>query len=435
VSDDVFPPGLHLVGRTVELVPLDVSQAPDLAKGLRDPATLQFFRSPPGSSEEAITHWVQTLVDQGHTDMYRSFATILRSSRRPIGMTRFVRIDRPSRGVEIGGTWIDPIYWRTPVNTEAKWLMLQYAFERAGMHRVQLQTDLRNLRSQRAIEGLGAVPEARLREDVLLPSGAFRTSVYYSILEAEWPRVRARLEARLTRPWSPPPDAPFGPGAGSSTEVAPGPTPPQLPPIHFRPPVVLEGRYVRLVPLERSQLPELTTAGAAPEIWTLLRIRHGDTPEGMLGLVNDLLALQSSGEVLPFAIQLVEGSRICGIARYLDIDRENRWVEVGTWLHPSVWRSPVNTELKLLLFRHAFETEGVHRVQLKTDDRNTRSQTAIERLGAVFEGQRRDHYRFPNGQYRTSKYYSILATEWPQVRERLEEFLRRPWSPAAPMPS
>jgi len=196
--------------------------------------------------------------------------------------------------------------------------------------------------------------------------------------------------------------------------------------------VVLEGRYVRLVPLDRSQLPELTVAGAAPEIWTLLRIRHGDTPEGMVGLVNDLLALQASGEVLPFAIQLVEGGRILGIARYLDIDRENRWVEVGTWLHPSVWRSPVNTELKLLLFRHAFDVEGVHRVQLKTDDRNTRSQTAIERLGAVLEGQRRDHYRFPNGQYRTSKYYSILATEWPQVCERLEEYLHRPWAPAAP---
>jgi RimJ/RimL family protein N-acetyltransferase len=188
------------------------------------------------------------------------------------------------------------------------------------------------------------------------------------------------------------------------------------------------GQTIRLVPLERSHLPELTRVGAAPEIWTWLRIRHGDTPEGMAGLVDDLLSLQDAGQVLAFVVQRQDDGRILGVARYLDIDRENRWVEVGTWLHPSAWRTPVNTELKLLLFRYAFETERAHRVQLKTDLRNDRSQRAIERLGAVYEGERRDHYRFPNGDYRTSKYYSILGTEWPTVRERLEGFLRRPWT-------
>jgi len=430
VPEEPFPPSLRLTGRFVELVPLEVSQGHEFARGLRDPATLQFFRSAPPRSEEEIIAWIRKLVDDGKTSVSRSFATVLRSSGRPIGMTRFLRIDRSSRGVEIGGTWIDPAYWRTPVNSDAKWLILQYAFDQARMHRVQFQTDLRNVRSQRAIEGLGATPEARLREDVLLPDGSFRTSVYFSILEDEWPAVRTRLAARLARPWVPPLDASAGTERLPLTQDSSGPLAEVLSPIRFRPPVTLEGNHVRLIPLQRSQLPELTRAGAAPEIWTLLRIRHGDTPEGMAGLVGDLLALQDAGQVLPFSVQLVRGNRICGIARYLDIDRENRWVEVGTWLDPSVWRSPVNTELKYLLLCPGFDTEGVHRVQLKIDDRNVRSQVAIERLGAVYEGDRRDHYRFPDGQYRTSKYYSILASEWPRVRQKLEEYLRRPWSSA-----
>ncbi len=433
VAGDPFGPSLHLVGRYVELVRLDKSHIPALVPGLLDPPTVQFLRAPPGPTPEEAEKWIQGWVQAGRVGPDLPFATVLRSNQRPIGMTSFLRLDRPSRGVEIGGTWVAREYWRTPVNTEAKWLMLRYAFEEGRFHRVQFQTDLRNGRSQRAIEGLGAVPEARLREDVLLPDGSFRTSVYYSILESEWAVVRDRLEARLSRPWSPPPDSLDRAGTPPPSPTTPVP-PSENRPMKFRPPVTLTGRYVTLVPLERSLLPELVPAGAAPEIWTLLRIRHGDTPEGMSGLVDDLLALQEVGEVLPFAVRLVKSGRLVGIGRYLDIDRVNRWVELGTWLHPSVWRSPVNSELKLLLLRHAFDTEGVHRVQLKTDSRNERSQRAIERLGAVYEGERRDHYRFPNGNYRTSKYYGILGSEWPAVRERLERSLRRPW-PAAPATS
>jgi RimJ/RimL family protein N-acetyltransferase len=103
--------------------------------------------------------------------------------------------------VEIGGTWTDPTLWRTPFNTESKRLMLGYAFDTEHVHRVQLKTDLRNLRSQRAIERLGALREGVLREHLLVFGGVRRSSVYYSILEAEWPAVRDRLDAALARPW------------------------------------------------------------------------------------------------------------------------------------------------------------------------------------------------------------------------------------------
>ncbi len=430
MSDASFPSSLRLIGRHVELHPLMEEHLPGLVPGLLDWPTVQFLRAPPGPTPEEAAAWIRRWFRTGEVGPDLPFATVLRSTGAPIGMTSFLRLDRASRGVEIGGTWLHRAFWRTAVNTEAKFLMLRYAFEEAGIHRVQLQTDLRNLRSQRAIEGLGALREARLREDVLLPDGSFRTSCYFSILEDEWPAVRARLTARLDRPWSA-----QSPDGGPAPAFLPEPIPaarPRVepPPIRFRPPVRLMGQTIRLVPLERFHLPELTRVGAAPEIWTWLRIRHGDTPEGMAGLVDDLLSLQDAGHVLAFVVQRQDDDRICGVARYLDIDRENRWVEVGTWLHPGVWRTPVNTELKLLLFRYAFETEHAHRVQLKTDLRNDRSQRAIERLGAVYEGERRDHYRFPNGDYRTSKYYSILGTEWPTVRERLEGFLRRPWTTA-----
>ena len=114
-------------------------------------------------------------------------------------MTRFMDIQPENRSVEIGGTWISPQYQRTVVNTEAKFLMLRHAFEVLDCVRVQIKTDLRNTRSQRAIERLGAVREGVLREHMMLPDGTLRSSVYYSILAAEWPAVRQRLLDLLER--------------------------------------------------------------------------------------------------------------------------------------------------------------------------------------------------------------------------------------------
>jgi RimJ/RimL family protein N-acetyltransferase len=132
-----------------------------------------------------------------------AFTTLRADDGRPVGMTRFLHIDRKNDCVEIGGTWLGRAWWRTPFNTEAKLLMLRHAFEVEGAHRVSLQTDLRNERAQRAIERLGATREAVLREDRLLPHGYYRSSVFYSILRDEWPRLRAGLEEKVARPWSP----------------------------------------------------------------------------------------------------------------------------------------------------------------------------------------------------------------------------------------
>lgn len=200
----------------------------------------------------------------------------------------------------------------------------------------------------------------------------------------------------------------------------------------FHRPVVLRGRYVELVPLERAHIPGLTRAGHDPEVWRLLRIGPGRNEEEMTALVNEMLEAESTGSVLPFTVLAFPGREPAGFFRFLDIDRENRWVETGTWIDSARWRSPINTEVKYLALRHAFETEGFHRVQLRTDSRNVRSQRAIERLGAVAEGMHREHIRLRDGFYRTSLVYSILAPEWPPIKKRLEEKLARPWPPSVP---
>lgn len=204
----------------------------------------------------------------------------------------------------------------------------------------------------------------------------------------------------------------------------------------FHPPVTLPGRYLELQTLERRHAGGLAEAGRDPEVWRLLRIGPGHAPslEEMGTFIDQLLASEEAGEVLPFTIFLLPERTALGIIRFLDIDRPNRSVEIGTWIDSRYWRTPVNSEAKLLMFTYAFEEEGVHRLQLKTDARNVRSQASIERLGAVAEGELREAHLVHGGYFRTSKYYSILAPEWPEVKRRLEASLARPWDrrPASP---
>ncbi len=121
------------------------------------------------------------------------------ASGRVAGATRYLNITPEHRGLEIGGTWYGLEFQRTAVNTECKYLLLQYAFETLGCIRVQFKTDLRNERSQRAIERIGAKREGVLRNHMILPDGSYRHSLYYSILDAEWPEVKKRLEEKLER--------------------------------------------------------------------------------------------------------------------------------------------------------------------------------------------------------------------------------------------
>ncbi len=201
----------------------------------------------------------------------------------------------------------------------------------------------------------------------------------------------------------------------------------------FRGPLTLSGRWVRLVPLEPVHASELWEIARRPEVLRYLRIGVPRSRADLDVVVRELLALRDAGTDLPFTTRFGPTDRAIGMTRFLRIDRPNDAVEIGgTWLDPALWRSPVNTEAKLLMLRHAFEAEGAHRVQLQTDARNERSQAAIARLGAAREGVLREDVVMPDGYRRSSVYFSILAPEWPAIRARLETMLERPWTPPAP---
>ena len=145
------------------------------------------------SSPADMRHWVLDILSRAEKGTDLPFVAIYLASGRVAGATRYLNIMPKDRGLEIGGTWYGPEFQRTLVNTECKYLLLQHAFETLGCIRVQLKTDLRNERSQKAIERIGAVKEGVLRNHMILPDGRIRHSVFYSILDTEWPAVKSRL--------------------------------------------------------------------------------------------------------------------------------------------------------------------------------------------------------------------------------------------------
>ena len=188
-------------------------------------------------------------------------------------------------------------------------------------------------------------------------------------------------------------------------------------------PVTLEGWMVRLEPLRFEHEPGLWEVAQEPEIWQFMSALV-ERRDDLHGWIAEALRLAQQGSALPFAIIERATGRAIGSTRYGNIIPADRNLEIGwTWLGKQFWRTAVNTECKYLLLRHAFETLGCVRVQLKTDALNVRSRTAIKRLGAVEEGTLRKHIWVQNRRFRDTVMFSIVDDEWPAVRERLEGWL------------
>jgi RimJ/RimL family protein N-acetyltransferase len=171
---------------------------------------------------------------------------------------------------------------------------------------------------------------------------------------------------------------------------------------------------------------ELAEVALDPQIWQHMVYGNVDTEEKLRGFMRMLLERQAAGADLCFTVFLRETDKPIGCTRYMNVDVDDRSVEIGgTFYAPAYQRTGVNTECKHLLLRHAFEVWGCIRVQLKTDALNTRSQAAIERIGAVREGVLRNHMVLPSGRIRDSVVYSIIDSEWPDVKARLERLMER----------
>ena len=185
--------------------------------------------------------------------------------------------------------------------------------------------------------------------------------------------------------------------------------------------VALDGKFVRLKPLEERHRGPIRPAAQHPEIFAFF------TP--MLGplydpYIDNALKRSDGSLELAFAVLLRAENRCVGMTRYLNIDEAHKRLEIGsTWYEPSVWGGPVNPECKLLLMRHPFETLKFHRVEYKTDARNARNRAAILKLDATREGIVRKHMIMADGHVRDSVYFSIVDTDWPAVKADLEKRL------------
>ncbi len=192
---------ITLEGTAVRLEPLRLEHAPLLWDVVKSDLA-DTFRWYPYSL--AAPEDFKQVVEKALAELQRGeslpFATVEQSSGRVIGSTRYMNIDVANRKVEIGSTWIAPAWQRSAINTEAKYLMLRHAFEQWGCLRVELKTDALNQKSRNAILRIGAKEEGTLRQHLITYTGRLRDTVYFSILDKEWPEVKTGLEAKFAGP-------------------------------------------------------------------------------------------------------------------------------------------------------------------------------------------------------------------------------------------
>ena len=184
-------------------------------------------------------------------------------------------------------------------------------------------------------------------------------------------------------------------------------------------PVTLSGDHVVLEPLSHEHHDDLCKATLDGDLWKLW-YTIVPSPEGMRAEIDRRNGLHKEGSMLPWAVRDISSGKVVGMTTFMNIDMQNRRVEIGsTWYARAVQRTSLNTECKLLLLTHAFETLGCIAVEFRTSSFNFQSRRAIERLGAKCDGILRNHMRMPDGTLRDTCVYSILPNEWPAVKKNL----------------
>lgn len=186
-------------------------------------------------------------------------------------------------------------------------------------------------------------------------------------------------------------------------------------------PTTLSGQTVDLISLDKEHFRDLHQLAAEKRIWEFYAI-DGSNQAKLSEALHSAITEREKGSQYPFVVFHREHNKVIGSTRLLDLQPVHKKLEIGwTWLHPEYWASEVNLECKLLLLEFCFEDLGVIRVQLKTDENNTRSRKAIEKIGGKYEGVLRNEMLRDNGTKRNSAYYSIIDEEWKELKSRLTE--------------
>jgi len=313
---------------------------------------------------------------------------------------------RPEHRLANLGYWVRTPWTGRGVAPSAALLAARFGFEDLLLDRIEILAASSNTRSQQVARKLGATNEGVLRNRLVI-HGQPHDAVLFSLIGSERQNGTRFAQQKF--------DTPSNSEKDRTTQMTP-----------MNPaPITLKGEHARLEPLDGKHADGLFAIGQDEKIWRYLLRPKLESVADAQSFIEEALRVAAGGSQLPFAIVDQKSNRVAGSTRYLDIRANDHAIEIGsTWLGGDFQRTAINTECKYLLLRHAFEDLGAVRVTLKTDGRNEQSQRAIERLGAVREGVLRKHMVMWDGYIRDTVYYSILDSEWPAIRQRLEGFLR-----------
>lgn len=370
-----------LRGERVTLRPMSMEDLPLLVRWGSDPEfrRYQWGQGPGRFDETAARSWIERMSRPPESACW-----VTEYASRGIGFANYRNRRSKGRSAEIGIAIGEPALWGRHLGREALTLLVRHLEEDLDLHRITLHVVATNDRAVWAYKACGFEVEGIERDAVGIDGGTFVDDVAMA-------RIAGRVPPAF-RPW----------------------------------PVTLTGDVVRLVPLRMEHAAALHAAGDEDAIWAHVQPRPRGV-DGYAAYIRRALDEQVLGNHLPFAVERRADGEIVGTTRYAHIDPANQTLEIGwTFYGKGARRTAVNTETKLLLLGHAFDTLGANRVWLQTDQRNRPSQEAMARLGATKDAELRNERILADGTLRTSVIYAIIRPDWHAVRTRLRTILGRP---------
>jgi RimJ/RimL family protein N-acetyltransferase len=370
-----------LRGQRVTLRPMMHADAPHLRRWANEPdfAWFQWGRRPGRfADDEAARKWMNVIAEN------RGVVFAIEYEGRPIGQVNYRDLRPKGQSAEVGIGIGEPALWGKGLGREALGLLVRHLVEELGVHRVSLSVLAYNDRAIASYKAAGFEVEGVERDGVMTDKGHFADDVKMAYVVG---RTRPAFDPR---------------------------------------PVTLTGTHTRLEPLRREHAVELFPVAHDDDIWRLMLVPMPREAGELERWIDAALQEQILGNQVAFLTRRTSDGAAIGSTRFLHIDRGNKTAEIGwTFLGREARRTVANTEAKFLQLRHLFEDLGAHRVWLQTDKLNERSQRAMERLGAIKEGEHRDDRISHDGRIRTSVVYGITRTDWPSVRDHIRALLAR----------
>ena len=372
-------PTLH--GARVTLRPMTHSDAPHAVRWANDPdfSWFQWGRRPGRfPDDDAARKWMDLIAD------HRGVMFVIEHEGRPIGQANYRDVQPKAKSAEVGIGIGEPGLWGRGLGREALSLLVRHLVDDLGLHRITLSVLAYNDRAIASYKAVGFEVEGIERDGVMTDRGTWANDVKMAYLVG---RTRPVFDPR---------------------------------------PTTLTGTHVRLEPLRREHAAELFPVAHDEDIWRLFTVPMPRSVDELGEWMDAAFEEQILGNQVVFLTRRVSDSAAIGSTRFLHIDRANKTAEIGwTFLGRDARRTVANTEAKYLQLRHLFDELGAHRVWLQTDKLNERSQRAMERLGAIKEGEHRDDRISHDGRIRTSVVYGITRADWPAVRGRIQGLLAR----------